>query len=83
MKTSNLTILLSAKVVKERIVLSSHYSGQVADFHLKWSMLMGKSSKHYYRKKELRKTDYLSLLQSLEINLRQELLILFEREDKD
>jgi len=36
-----------------------------------------------YRKKELRKTDYLSLLQSLEINLRQELLILFEREDKD
>jgi hypothetical protein len=45
MKTNNLEILLSAKVVKGKIVLLSsvlylHYSSQVADFSLKWCMLM-------------------------------------------
>jgi hypothetical protein len=38
--TNGLKILLSAKVVKGKIILRPHYSGQVADFHLKYSMLM-------------------------------------------
>ena len=37
-----LKTLLSAKVVKGKVVLCPHYSGHVADFHLKWSMLMEK-----------------------------------------